>query len=965
MGQHFGRAGTGIALALTLLALPSGGMPAALAAPGDDFRVDVVDLSVNGRYDEPLGIGDAKPTLSWRMTGDAARPHACFDASVPGTCPLDRQTAYEVEAARSAKDLKTGKLLWDTGKVTSAEQTVDFGPSLDSRDSVLWRARVWDGNGQVSAWSDAASFTVGLLDSSDWSAEWIEDPEYTYQTDGEPNPLPVFGTAFDTRGGIVSARLYATGLGQYAATLNGKPVGDAVLEPGQTSYWNEVHYRTYDVTDLLERRDNVLGFEVGSGVYQQADTTSMGRYNFQPEHKEVMGEPKVKAQLEVVYANGRTETIATDESWLARSGPTVFSSWWGGEDFDARIMRTGWTGAHNALSGGAWHEASVVKLDDETIPRADTPLVADPRPPVTVAERVEAVSITEKDPTPAQTSIAANASTGDSTVLLSSTTGIFAGDSLAVGGEEYAVTEVGISAKQPTTLAAAASAGDTSVDVANLGLACYRGAVCEGSAGFVVGQPLVVGSGMTSETVEVTSVTRAGSGANSPGTVEFAPALQADHAAGAATRGAGTGVTLDRALKADAVEGTAVVSDPRPAYVLDFGRNLVGLLGVSGSAPAGTTVSMLGSEQPQPPANLNTVTNAGIYQYTFAGKDKENWRTQFTYNGQRYLVVRGLTSAPPKSMITLDVTYASNEQTSTFDTCDEMLNSIYGITKRALEGNMLSVLTDCPNREKGPYTGDNLHNIDNELTMFDMRAYQGQLVTNMRTSQRPTPISEDRQPGKYEGMIANIAPEFHAVPDALYNGRWFLDEPNWGGAIIRIPWELYRVYGETSAMEENYDAMVKWLEYVGRSKATNPSSEINGLGDWSAGQATVPAEAIIDIGYFEGARVLSLIADKLGKTSDAEKYVALADELREEYNADYLHVDEATGKVWMPTTRRPRTRLRWTRAWCPTSAGMPCSTRWSAPWSPTTTGSAMGPSAVGPCSELCTRAGATTCFTEW
>jgi alpha-L-rhamnosidase len=214
---------------------------------------------------------------------------------------------------------------------------------------------------------------------------------------------------------------------------------------------------------------------------------------------------------------------------------------------------------------------------------------------------------------------------------------------------------------------------------------------------------------------------------------------------------------------------------------------------------------------------------------------------------------------------------------------------------------MISVLTDCPNREKGPYTGDNLHNIDNELTMYDMRAYQGQLVANMRTSQRPTPVSEGyggQYSGKYAGMIANIAPEYHAVPDRIFNGRWFLDEPNWGGAIIRIPWALDQIYGDASAMAPNYDAMVKWLDYVGQSKKQNPSGEINGLGDWSAGQATTPAEAIIDIGYYEGARQLGLIAGKLGKTADAAKYAALAADLKREYNADYLKVDAATGRAW-------------------------------------------------------------------
>jgi alpha-L-rhamnosidase len=92
--------------------------------------------------------------------------------------------------------------------------------------------------------------------------------------------------------------------------------------------------------------------------------------------------------------------------------------------------------------------------------------------------------------------------------------------------------------------------------------------------------------------------------------------------------------------------------------------------------------------------------------------------------------------------------------------------------------------------------------------------------------------------------------------------------------------------------------MVKWLDYVGKSKQANPSGEINGLGDWSAAQTTTPAEAIIDIGYYEGARQLALIAEKLGKTADATKYTALAADLKQEYNADYLHADAATGRAW-------------------------------------------------------------------
>jgi hypothetical protein len=863
--------------------------------------VSVVDLNVNGRFGDQLGIGDAEPTLAWRMTSEKVDGNPCFDDAASGSCALDRQTAYEVEAAASPSKLDAGELIWDTGQVETRDQTVEFGEELGSRDSVYWRVRVWDTNGHVSPWSATSKFTVGLLDSSDWSAQWIEDPDYTYQTNGVPNPLPVFATRFSVERPIASAMLYATGLGQYAATVNGSPVGDAVLEPGQTSYWAEVSYRTYDVTNLMQHRGNVLGMEVGSGALQQADTSSIGRYMFQPENNEVLGTPKVRAQLEVTYSDGSVQTIATDDSWLARSGPTVFSSWWAGEDYDARIMRTGWTDSPDSLVGPDWHSARSAVLNETTIPRYTTPLVADPRPPVTVAEEARPVSITEQQPDAVGTTVVATAAVGDTNVKVASTTGIFAGDLIELSGQQYTVTDVGISAKTPTTLTAAADAGDTTISVASLGADCYAGAACEGTAKFVVGQAVVVGTGAEAESVTVQEVARNDTSNDAPGTVTVSPALRSAHSEGVAVRGAGTGISFTPPLTTAAPHGTALASVPRPAYVLDFGRNLVGLLKITGEAPAGTTVTLLGSEQPTPPTNYSTVRSHGIYRYTFAGTAQETWHAQFTYSGQRYVVLRGLPSTPTTNTVTLLVTHASNEETSTFESCDEMLNSIYAISKRALQGNMLSVLTDCPNREKGPYTGDNLHNIDAELTMYDMRAYQGQLVANMRTSQRPHPVSEGmggRYSGLYEGMIANIAPEYHAVPDRIYNGRWFLDEPNWGGAVVRIPWALYQVYGDTSAMERNYDAMVRWLEYTGRSKEQNPSGEINGLGDWSAAQATTPAEAIIDIGYYEGARVLALIAEKLGKTSDAQKYSALASDLEEEYNGDYLHVDADTGRAW-------------------------------------------------------------------
>ena len=836
-------------------------------------------------FTAPIGLGDASPNLSWRL-------------SARGTNAAN-QAAYEVRAASSPWQLERPDL-WDSGMVRSSDtNNIAYGGrALRSRQDVFWQVRVWGaGDRRPGPWSRPASWEMGLLDQSDWAAKWIQDPAYTYATNGVPNPLPIFGKAFDAPGRIAKARLYVTGLGQYAARLNGRPVSRAVLEPGQTSYWAEVDYRTYDVTGLLRPGSNVLGIETGSGVYQQADSTPMGRYMFQPGNNVVMGAPKVIAQLEITFADGRTQTIATDPSWVTRLGATTFSSWWGGEDYDARRIAPNWTASPRNLAGPAWQQAAVAPLTSLTIPRDSTPLVADPRPPVTVAADVHPVSITQVKPPPDNTTLVAPASSGATVVKLASVTNLYPGDTINIdsgsGMEARKVTAVGTAAGPATTLAAPAAAGDTNIKVASVGRACNAGGSCVGTTSFIVGQPALIDDGAAQEVVTVTSVGT--QGATGTG-VTFTPALTAAHATGATVRDAGTGVTVKPALTSAHAEGAIVASVPGPTYVLDFGANLSGLPAITGSAPAGTTVTMVPAEQVNADGTVNlsstgaSPTSQILYDYTFAGHGTETWHAQFTYNGLQYLEVHGLTAKPTPDTITLLQTHAANRPTATFASSSPMLNTIYAITKRALENNMQSVLTDCPDREKGPYTGDNVQDIQTDLTLFDMQQYESQLVRNISTSQRPNPFSSGPA-----GLIANIEPEYHIVPPFGFGGTEFVDEPNWAKAVIVIPWELYQAYGDTRAMSENYDAMVKWLDYEAANKASH-GGNIPGLGDWESAQSTT-AQAIIDYGYYDAANTMAKVAQVLGKTSDAAKYSALATSLSQEYNDKYLHTDSA-GHAW-------------------------------------------------------------------
>ena len=165
--------------------------------------LDVGGLKTNG-LSEPLGIGDRTPDFAWKLNG-AGRAAT--------------QSAYEVRVAASAAQLASGPYLWQSGKVASAKQSdvVYGGDPLPSRQPAAWQVRVWDANGEASAWSAPATFETGLLNQSDWgSAKWIELAGRT-----NAQPLPIFARGFSVDKSVKSARLYMSGLGLFDAQLNG------------------------------------------------------------------------------------------------------------------------------------------------------------------------------------------------------------------------------------------------------------------------------------------------------------------------------------------------------------------------------------------------------------------------------------------------------------------------------------------------------------------------------------------------------------------------------------------------------------------------------------------------------------------------------------------------------------------------------------------------------------------------
>ncbi|GAB2964790.1 hypothetical protein GCM10023080_027550 [Streptomyces pseudoechinosporeus] len=281
--------------------------------------------------------------------------------------------------------------------------------------------------------------------------------------------------------------------------------------------------------------------------------------------------------------------------------------------------------------------------------------------------------------------------------------------------------------------------------------------------------------------------------------------------------------------------------------VFDLGRNIAGWPEVTVTAPEGTTVRIHPAESLKDGHAFQSVSNVGAPlwdSYTTKGGGRaETWHPKFSYHGFRYLELKGLPEGAEVS-VRGKVLRTDNASAGSFSSSEPLLDDVHGLIRRAIEGNMMSILTDCPSREKLGWLEQNQLVFPSLAANYDMRSYLRKIVRDMADAQTP------------EGLIPSTVPDYVELSGAYRN------DPNWGGAFVLVPWQLYTTYGDEETLRTYFPQMKQYVTFL-EQKVVGGILDY-GLGDWITPDRTFPRAVAGTYGYWRVVDAMSRTAEVLG-----------------------------------------------------------------------------------------------------
>jgi len=311
-------------------------------------------------------------------------------------------------------------------------------------------------------------------------------------------------------------------------------------------------------------------------------------------------------------------------------------------------------------------------------------------------------------------------------------------------------------------------------------------------------------------------------------------------------------------------------------YKVDFGQEISGWLHLD---------DIVGESGQKIKIKYICESPVGLNTYTIKGRGAESYCPRFSWFVFREAEISGWPGDLRAEQVNAEAVYSNVETTGKFECSNSLFNTINKIWWRSQTDNMHGgIASDCPHRERSPYTGDGQVSCVTVMHNFDARSFYTKWIRDIWGAQNPE-----------NGYVPNGAPWQPGCGGGVA----------WGAAMIIMPWEFYIQYGDVDMIRNNFEAMKGYIKYmlswtdengIMHSKAPdkkNPNQWIN-LGDWCSPGNLPPDEMVHTFYLWRCADLTAKAAKALGDPEEYDKYFKLAEKTKNAFMNRFYDDDKGT-----------------------------------------------------------------------
>nr|WP_304970345.1 alpha-L-rhamnosidase [uncultured Schaedlerella sp.] len=384
-----------------------------------------------------------------------------------------------------------------------------------------------------------------------------------------------------------------------------------------------------------------------------------------------------------------------------------------------------------------------------------------------------------------------------------------------------------------------------------------------------------------------------------------------------------------------------ILHTPDGNTVLDFGQNIAGYVKMKlRGGRRGTRISLTHGEALDKQGNF-TMENLYMLEpgelcqkviYIKAGEDEEIYQPISAVFGFRYVLLEGVDWELEPGDFSAVAVYSDLQVTGKFTCSDHLVSQLVKNSLWSQKGNFLDVPTDCPQRERSPWTGDVQIYIETACSFMDVYPFLAKWLQDLAAEQLS------------DGKVTNTVPaasSYHNYEEYLRIKEkcrkegienWNLDfltgyakegcpgdgSAGWGDAAVIVPYVLYLYYGDRKILAVQYPSAKKWVDYI-RTQARKRNPLFQELpyyekpedaeyvwdtgfhwGEWLEVGSDVdqicelkerPDYLTATMYFYYSSYLLASMAEILGRKEDYNDYRSLSEKIKAVFNRYFISED--------------------------------------------------------------------------